>query len=73
MDSSMAQDKGFLFSGVVLELKAMSNVPEWLVELVEKFNLARVGNCKYSSAIWIESVFRGTTAAPEYASELFVV
>lgn len=73
MDSTIVQDKGYRFSGVVLELKAMSNVPEWLVELVEKFDLARTGNCKYSSAIWIESIFRGNGGAPEYSTQLYSV
>lgn len=72
MDSTMIQDKDYRFSGVVLELKAMSNVPEWLVEVVEKFDLARTGNCKYSSAIYVEALFRGNTAAPEYASGMYL-
>ena len=73
MDTNMVQDKDYHFSGVVLELKAMSNVPEWIVELVEKFDLARTGNCKYSSSIGIESIFRGNDGSPEYATQLYLM
>jgi len=72
MDTPMIQDKDFHFSGLVLEIKTMSNVPIWVLDLIQKFDLARMGNCKYSSAIWCESVFGGTPAAPGYATELFM-
>jgi len=72
MDTPLIQDKDFRFSGLVLEIKTMSNVPTWVLDLVQKFDLARMGNCKYSSAIWCESVFGGTPAAPDFATELFI-
>jgi len=70
MDSSLAQNKQFHFSGVVLELKTLSDTPHWMIDLVKHFDLVRVGNCKYSTAIWQEALFRGTTALPSYAVEL---
>ena len=39
------------FSGVILELKTYRDAPLWMVELTERFNLIRVGFCKYSAAI----------------------
>jgi len=42
-----------------------------MIDLVEQFGLVRTGNCKYSSAVWLESLFRGTPALPTYAGECF--
>jgi hypothetical protein len=70
MDSILAQNKRFTFSGVVLELKTLSDAPQWMIDLVMHFGLARTGNCKYSTAVWLESIFRGTPASPHYASDL---
>lgn len=59
MDSQTAQGFGLPYSGVVLEVKTLSNVPVWVQELVERFELVRSGNCKYSTAIWREGDFAG--------------
>jgi SPX domain protein involved in polyphosphate accumulation len=58
------------FSGVVLELKALLDVPQWVVNLVTELDLWRVGHCKYSNAIWAESMFRATPWTPEYEIDL---
>jgi len=71
MDSSLVQNKGLPCSAVVLELKTLSSAPCWMIELVKQFGLVRTGNCKYSTAIGLESLFRGTPAQPGYADELF--
>ena len=63
-------DKEENFSGVVLELKALHDVPRWMLEVVTKFDLWRVGHCKYSNAIWAESMFRRTPWTPEYEIDL---
>jgi hypothetical protein len=70
LDSSLAQNKQYRFSGVVLELKTLSDVPHWIIELVKEFDLVRTGHCKYSNAVWVESLFRGTPHVPTYAIEL---
>lgn len=70
MDSSVAQNKHFPFSGVILELKTLSDAPHWMIDLVSQFGLERTGNCKYSTAVWLESLFRSNTTAPSYANEL---
>ncbi len=70
MDSSLAQNKRLPLSGIVLELKTLSDAPHWMIDLVAEFGLERTGNCKYSTAVWLESLFRGNTAAPSYAAEL---
>jgi hypothetical protein len=70
VDSCLSQNKQFPFSGVVLELKTLSDAPHWMIDLVKHFDLVRVGNCKYSNAIWQEALFRGTTDLPTYATEL---
>lgn len=51
-------------SPVVLEVKCTEQVPAWMIELVQEFDLQRVGNCKYSTAIWMENLMTGAGAAP---------
>jgi hypothetical protein len=70
IDSTLTQNKNNLFSGVVLELKTLSDAPMWMMDLVANFELARTGHCKYSNAVWVESMFKGTPAAPGYAVDL---
>jgi hypothetical protein len=70
MDTDLMQNKLMPFSGVVLELKTTTEVPRWMVEMTREFDLERTGNCKYSTAVWGEAVFRGGPVAPAYASEL---
>ena len=72
MDSSGAQRKHYPFSGVVLELKTLSRAPVWMIDLVKYFQLTRTGNCKYSTAVWQEAVFRGRPHLPLlYMEDMF--
>ncbi|MFP6900721.1 MAG: polyphosphate polymerase domain-containing protein [Opitutales bacterium] len=48
------------YPGHVLELKAEAEFPEWMAELVERFDLVNTGFCKYSAAMRLESLFRGS-------------
>ncbi|HBA83497.1 MAG TPA: hypothetical protein DCZ95_05315 [Verrucomicrobia bacterium] len=57
MDSCTAQRRPY--SGMILELKTYRDAPEWMVELTERFDLVRVGFCKYSTAMRLESLFSG--------------
>ncbi len=57
MDSQIAQGQGLPYSGVVMEVKTLSYMPVWVLDLVQRFNLRRSGNCKYSTAIWSEGFF----------------
>ncbi len=59
MDSAEAQGFGLPYSGVVMEVKSLSQTPVWMMDLVERFELSKRGNCKYSTAIWREGVFTG--------------
>ncbi len=70
MDSSFAQNKNYRFSGIVMEIKTLSDAPHWMMDLIVHFNLEQTGNCKYSSAIWQESVFDQTALAPYTAGDL---
>jgi hypothetical protein len=74
LDNPMMQtrrhDKELNFSGVVLELKALHDVPKWMIDVVTKMDLWRVGHCKYSNAIWAESMFRSRPWTPEYEIDL---
>jgi hypothetical protein len=70
MDTSLIQKKGNTFSGVVLELKTLSDAPQWMIDLVEHFNLERTGHCKYSNAVWHEAIFTGEPEMPSYVSDL---
>jgi len=57
MDSGMALNRPY--SGVILELKTYRDAPLWMVELTERFDLVRVGFCKYSTAVRLESLYLG--------------
>lgn len=57
MDSTTAMNRPF--SGLILELKTYRDVPLWMSELTERFNLVRTGFCKYSTAMDLESAFYG--------------
>jgi len=57
MDSSLAQNRPW--SGVILELKMFRDAPLWMVDLTERFDLERVGFCKYFTAMRLESLFSG--------------
>ena len=57
MDSETALNRNF--SGVVLELKTFSDAPLWMVELTERFDLVRIGFCKYFTAVRLDSLFCG--------------
>ncbi len=69
MDTCLQQYKQFPFSGVVLELKTLMDAPQWMLDVVAEFDLSRMGNCKYSTAIWSEAIFRGTPDSPHFAEE----
>ena len=49
------------YPGHILELKAEAEFPEWMAELVERFDLVNAGFCKYSTAMRLESIFRGAS------------
>lgn len=57
MDSAMAFNRAF--SGVILELKTFRNAPVWMADMTERFGLERVGFCKYSTAMRLESLYQG--------------
>ena len=57
MDTEMALRTPY--SGHILELKCGSEMPVWMLELIERFNLVKVGFCKYSAAMRMESLFSG--------------
>jgi hypothetical protein len=66
LDQTRRHDQEYNFSGVVLELKTLSDVPSWMCNLARDLNLGRQGHCKFSNAIWAESIFRATPWTPEY-------
>jgi hypothetical protein len=70
MDSSQDQAKDD--SCVVLEIKTLEEVPVWIVDMVERLNLQRGGNCKYSTGIWKESLF-SRIAPPRESTMNFLV
>jgi hypothetical protein len=70
LDQTRRHDRETNYSGVVMEMKALSDTPKWMVNLASEFDLVRVGHCKYSNAIWAESMFRGTPWTPEYEIDL---
>ena len=56
MDTGEAQ--GADDSSVVLEVKTLDEVPVWVVEMIEKFSLQNRGNCKYSTGVWKDSLYK---------------
>ncbi|WP_372806082.1 VTC domain-containing protein [Pontiella sp.] len=62
MDSGLVRNRRE--SSLVLEVKCTEQVPTWMVELVQMFDLVRCGNCKYSTAIWMENMLTGKGEAP---------
>lgn len=70
IDTPMVQNKAQSFSGVVLELKTLSDAPQWMIDLVRHFHLERTGHCKYCNAVWQESMFTGDPEPPSYAFDL---
>lgn len=66
LDQTRRHDQEYNFSGVILELKTLSDVPKWMRNMVQDLNLTRQGHCKFSNAIWAESIFRSTPWTPEY-------
>jgi hypothetical protein len=69
MDSTEAQGFGLPYSGLVMEVKTLSHMPVWVLDMVEKFQLKKIGNCKYSTALWREGAFRGYPETNEEAAE----
>lgn len=57
MDSAMAH--GTTYSGAILELKTFGDAPMWMIDLTQRFDLVRMGICKYYTAVRLESLFRG--------------
>lgn len=47
------------YPAFILELKSKTGVPQWLMNIVRTFNLVRVGFCKYSTALRLESLSAG--------------
>ncbi|MDD2601244.1 MAG: VTC domain-containing protein [Kiritimatiellae bacterium] len=70
MDSTEAQGFGLPYSGVVMEVKTLAHTPTWVQDMVEKFQLRKSGNCKYSTAIWREGGFRGYPSANAFTEEI---
>jgi hypothetical protein len=66
LDQTRRHDQEYNYSGVVMELKALSDMPRWMRDLIQDLNLTRQGHCKFSNAIWAESIFRSTPWTPEY-------
>lgn len=59
MDSTTALNRDF--PGVILELKTYNDAPLWMLDLVERFDLTRIGFCKYFTAVRLDSLFTGAT------------
>lgn len=46
-------------AGCVMELKSKLGIPRWMLDMVRHFNLTRVGFCKYSAALRLDSFHAG--------------
>ena len=47
------------FSGAILELKTYGDAPYWMIDMVQRFDLVRIGFCKYFNAMRAEMMFKG--------------
>ncbi len=72
IDTGLIQNKEHPYSGVVLELKTTNDMPIWMEELIQNFDLVRSGHCKYSNAVYQEGIFCGVTSAPTYATDVML-
>lgn len=70
IDTPVIQNKSNPYSGVVLELKTLSDAPLWMLDMVEYFYLERTGHCKYSNAVWNEAAFSGVPETPWYVDQV---
>ncbi len=70
MDSALAMRRPF--SGVILELKSFCDIPMWMIDMIQRFDLVRIGFCKYYTAVRLESVFGGSGFPIAGEPELFV-
>lgn len=66
VDQTRRHDQEYNFSGVVMELKTLTDVPIWMRNMVHDLDLGRQGHCKFSNSIWAESMFLSTPWTPEY-------
>lgn len=66
VDQTRRHDQEYNYSGVVMELKTLADVPIWMKQMVQDLDLGRQGHCKYSNAMWAESMFLNTPWTPEY-------
>jgi hypothetical protein len=41
-----------------------------MLDMIQEFDLVRVGNCKYATAMGEEALFRGVPAMPAYGIEM---
>lgn len=57
MDTGTAMNRSF--PTFVLELKTTDQMPSWMAELIERFNLTRTDFCKYATAVRLESLHKG--------------
>jgi hypothetical protein len=53
-----------------MEVKTLAHTPTWVQDLVERFELRKSGNCKYSTAIWREGAFRGYPNMNNFSEEI---
>jgi len=70
MDSGEAQ--GADDSSVVMEIKTLEYVPVWIIEMIERFNLQNTGNCKYSNALWRDSLYSWKTTPRDTIMESLI-
>lgn len=54
-----ATSTGRDYPAFILELKCTGDQPEWMAELMERFNLVRTDFCKYATATRLELLQRG--------------
>ncbi len=66
LDQTRRHDQEYNYSGVVMELKTLTDVPLWMCNLIHDLDLNRQGHCKFSNSVWAESIFLGTPWTPEY-------
>lgn len=57
MDSTMGLNRPE--ASVILELKTFADAPTWMLDLARRFDLVRVGFCKYFCAVRHETLFTG--------------
>ena len=69
----LAQRLGVEAMSIYYHVENKDALLDGMIDLIMEFGLERTGHCKYSNAVWLESLFLGWPDPPSYAGDLLVL